>query len=104
MRPLFNWGEHWLRALNVAQVPSRVGHLFLSIASLLQGLPSNGQLVLPAFLFHASLIALVALYSAFWLRLNLLQTLPLLAVLALVLSVSGYFLLSQLSALRLKQS
>lgn len=70
----------------------------------MQGLFSNSnQLAVPAFVFHASLVGLVLLYSAFWLRLNLLQTLPLLAIIAAVLSVSGYFLLSTLAALRLKQ-
>lgn len=70
----------------------------------LQGLSGSGQQTVPAFVFHASLVGLVALYAAFWWRLNLLQTLPLLAALASVLSVSGYFLLSQLAAVRLKES
>ncbi len=74
-----------------------------SLPAVLQGLPGSSQQLVPAFAFHASLVGLVALYSAFWLRLNLLQTLPLLALLATVLSVSGYFLLSQLAAVRLKQ-
>ena len=69
---------------------------------LVQNFPLEGKQVLPAAMFHSGLVALVLLYSAFWFRLNLLQTLTPLALLVVFLAVSGYFLLSQLSLSRLK--
>ena len=58
---------------------------------------------LSALVFHGGLLGLVALYAAFWVRLNLLQTLLPLLVLIVILTGSGYSLLSQQSSLRLKQ-
>lgn len=52
--------------------------------------------------FHGCVGALAALYSLFWLRLNLLQTLPWVAILGLTTAVSGYFHLNNVSCARSK--
>ncbi|GFR49110.1 hypothetical protein Agub_g10906 [Astrephomene gubernaculifera] len=58
---------------------------------------------LASLLFHGGLAAMLVLYLVFWLRLNLVQTLPLAGALGLFVAVSGYLLLSALSAQRLKK-
>jgi len=69
----------------------------------MQGLPTSGAHGLSALVFHGGLVGLVVLYGAFWVRLNLLQTLLPLLGLIVVLTGSGYSLLSRQSTLRLKQ-
>jgi Oligosaccharyltransferase subunit Ribophorin II len=48
--------------------------------------------------FHGGLFGILALYLLFWLRLSLLQLIPLLAVAGLVTAVFGYALLSHLAS------
>ena len=69
---------------------------------MLQGFPATGLSVAAAIAFHGGLAALLGLYALFWLQLNLLQTLPILAVIALFLVVSGFKLLSLQADARLK--
>ena len=52
--------------------------------------------------FHAGIASILGLYLLFWLKLNILQTLPVLAVLALFTTVSGHQALSALAMARAK--
>lgn len=54
--------------------------------------------VVAALGFHAGLFSILALYLLFWVRLSLLQLIPLLAVAGLVTAVFGYGLLSHLAS------
>jgi len=67
-----------------------------------QGWPS-GSASLWAAAFHAGLAAMLGLYAAFWLKLNLLQTLPLAAGLGVCVAGAGYKALSALADARLKK-
>lgn len=69
-----------------------------------QGFPTCGSSLAFASAFHMGLLALGAAYTAFWLHLDLLTTLVPLTLLGVWLSISGYGLLSSLSASRLKQA
>ncbi|KAI7837704.1 hypothetical protein COHA_008497 [Chlorella ohadii] len=60
----------------------------LRIGANLKGFPT-GASFLPAAAFHAGLAAICALYLLFWLQLNLMQTLPILAILGVVTAVFG---------------
>ena len=73
-------------------------------ASFLQGFPSSGPAALCAGGFHTGIAAILVLYALFWFRLNLLQTLPLLAGLGVFTSVVGYRVLSHLSDHRQKSA
>lgn len=53
-------------------------------------------------LFHGSLISMLVLYSLFWVKLNLLQTLPWVAILGGLTAVTGYFHLNAVSLARNK--
>ena len=57
----------------------------------------TGAAALPALAFHAGLAAIMGLYLLFWTSLNLLQTVPLLAVLASATAVFGSTTLGHLS-------
>ena len=54
-----------------------------------QGFPRTGPAALHALGFHAGTATILALYLLFWLRLNLLQTLPTLAALELATMALG---------------
>ncbi|KAL4442492.1 hypothetical protein ABPG77_005076 [Micractinium sp. CCAP 211/92] len=69
----------------------------------LKGFPTDGAGFLAAAGFHTGLAAILGLYVLFWLRLNLMQTLPILAVLAVVTAAFGRSNLIQLAAARQKQ-
>lgn len=71
-------------------------------AACMQGFPSGGGAV-AALAFHGGILAMLLLYTAFWWKLNILQTLPLLAVLGLFTAVAGYYNLSNLAGARLKK-
>ena len=65
------------------------GSIVLRAIFALQGFPTSGPGFLWAAGFHAGLAAVLLLYLLFWAKLNLLQTLPLLSVLALVTTAFG---------------
>lgn len=67
-----------------------------------KGFPANSS-GFWSLLFHGGIGAMLALYLLFWLKLNLAQTLPLIAVLGLVTAFVGYKALSGLAELRLKK-
>ncbi|GAB4816093.1 hypothetical protein N2152v2_003139 [Parachlorella kessleri] len=69
----------------------------------LKGFPS-GPAGLWSLLFQGGLAAILGLYVLFWLRLNLLQTLPVLAVLGVFTAGAGNRALSSLAQSRKKQS
>jgi oligosaccharyltransferase complex subunit delta (ribophorin II) len=62
-----------------------------------QGFPS-GAGFLAAAGFHAGLLAILALYLLFWLKLNMMQTIPALALLAAGTAAAGSSALNQLAA------
>ena len=74
----------------------------LSLPLLLQGFPCSAGFLAAAG-FHLGLLSILALYLLFWIRLNLMQTLPALVVLSAVTAVFGSSTLNQLSAVRQKQ-
>ncbi|KAH7365882.1 hypothetical protein KP509_18G051300 [Ceratopteris richardii] len=63
----------------------------------MKNFPSSGLPVLAALLFHLGIGSILGLYALFWLKLNLFQTLKLLALLGTVLTVPGYYILSHLA-------
>lgn len=63
-----------------------------------RGLPNTAGGAVAALGFHGGLFGILALYLLFWLRLSLLQLIPLLAVAGLVTAVFGYALLSHLAS------
>ncbi|KAL4447820.1 hypothetical protein ABPG75_005039 [Micractinium tetrahymenae] len=77
--------------------------LALRAGANLKGFPTDGAGFLSAAGFHAGLAAILALYVLFWLRLNLMQTLPILAVLAGVTATFGRSTLNHLAAAWQKQ-
>ncbi|KAK9833800.1 hypothetical protein WJX74_006285 [Apatococcus lobatus] len=68
----------------------------------LKGFPQEQVARLSAICFHAGVASILGLYTIFWLGLNLLQTLPVLAVLGLFTAASGYQALSRQANARLK--
>ena len=73
------------------------------IFGVLQGRPKNSLHQMCGLGFHLSLLGILLVYTAFWLQLDLLQTLPLLAMLSLFAMLSGYGLLSFQSSSRQKK-
>ncbi len=73
------------------------------LVALLQGFPRSGPAFVAAVAFHGSIASILALYTLFWLKLNLIQTLPILLVLGIFTTVAGYNALSQQADSRLKQ-
>lgn len=65
--------------------------------------PTSGGGFLAAAGFHSGLALICTLYLLFWIKLNLMQTLPILAVLAAVIAVFGSSLPGHLGAARQKQ-
>lgn len=68
----------------------------------MQGFPSSGGKVVAALGFQGSMVAILGLYILFWLRLDLITLLPLLAALLLVAALFGYNALSSSSAAHIK--
>ena len=68
-----------------------------------QGFPGGGPSLLAAVAFHGGLASVLGLYTLFWLKLNLIQTLPVLMLLGLWTAVAGYHALSRQAEARLKQ-
>ena len=68
----------------------------------LQGFPSDQAAQLFAILFHAGIASILGLYTIFWLGLDLLHTLPILAVLGILTAASGYQALYRQANARLK--
>lgn len=68
-----------------------------------QGFPKDGSGRVAALAFHGGIASILSLYTLFWLKLNLMQTLPLLLVLGVFTTVAGYNALSQQADSRLKQ-
>lgn len=68
----------------------------------LKGFPTDQVAQLAAVCFYAGIASILGLYTVFWLGLNLLHTLPILAVLALLTAGSGYQALSRQANARLK--
>lgn len=52
--------------------------------------------------FHGLLAAMLVLFTVYWLRLNLLQTLPLVVVGGALLAVAGYLHLNRVADARIK--
>lgn len=69
---------------------------------LVQGFPTSGPSFIAAIAFHGGIGSILALYTLFWLRLNLMQTLPILLVLGLFTTIAGYSALSRQAEARLK--
>ena len=67
-----------------------------------QGFPTDQVAQLSAVCFYAGIASILGLYTVFWLGLNLLHTLPVLAVLGLLTAGSGYQALSRQANARLK--
>ncbi|MCO5551030.1 hypothetical protein L7F22_004526 [Adiantum nelumboides] len=63
----------------------------------LKNLPSSGLPALAALFFHLGIASILGLYVLFWLKFNLFQTLKVLAVLATLLTMPGYYILSHLA-------
>lgn len=74
-----------------------------SICVLLQGFPKDGAGRVAAMAFHGGIASILGLYTLFWMKLNLMQTLPWLLVLGIFTTVAGYNALSQQADSRLKQ-
>lgn len=70
---------------------------------LLQGFPNDGSSFMSAVAFHGGIASILGLYTLFWLKLNLMQTLPILLVLGIFTTVAGYNALSRQAEARLKQ-
>ena len=70
---------------------------------MLQAFPKNGPSRLAAIAFHGGIVSILGLYTLFWLKINLIQTLPWLLVLGIFTIVAGYNALSQQADSRLKQ-
>ena len=70
---------------------------------LVQGFPKEGSSRMAAFAFHGGIAGILGLYTLFWLKLNLMQTLPILFALGIFTTVAGYNALSQQADSRLKQ-
>ena len=70
---------------------------------MLQGFPKSGPAFVAAVAFHGGIASILGLYTLFWLRLNLMQTLPVLLVLGIFTIFAGYSALSQQADARLKQ-
>ena len=71
--------------------------------AMLQGFPKTGPAFISAVAFHGGIASILGLYTLFWLRLNLMQTLPILSVLGVFTMGAGYSALSQQADSRLKQ-
>ncbi|PSC69378.1 dolichyl-diphosphooligosaccharide-glycosyltransferase subunit 2 [Micractinium conductrix] len=71
--------------------------LALRAGANVKAFPTDGAGFLLAVAFHGGLAAICALYLLFWLRLNLMQTLPILAVLAALTAGFGSNLLARLA-------
>ena len=56
----------------------------------MQGFPSSGPQVATALGFQGSIVAILGLYVVFWLKLDLITLLPILALLLLLASAFGY--------------
>lgn len=67
----------------------------------MQNFPKSPSLVVPVIGFHAGIGAILVLAAAFWVKLSLLQTLPILGLLAAVTVVVGHRALSGLAQERL---
>lgn len=89
-------------AVVVAPVVLYVG-VALRAGANVKGFPTSGGALLAASGFHLGLLSILALYLLFWLRLNLMQTVPILAVLAVVTSAFGSSTLGHLAGVRQKQ-
>eukprot|EP00250_Pteridium_aquilinum_P024368 c2897_g1_i1 orf=270-2327(+) len=74
----------------------------------IKSFPSSGLPMLAAVVFHVGIASILGLYILFWLKFNLFQTLKLLGVLATLLTVPGYYILSHLadssSAVKIKSA
>jgi oligosaccharyltransferase complex subunit delta (ribophorin II) len=55
-------------------------------------------------LFHGSIAAMLVLYLAFWTHLNLMQTLPIAAVIGVLIMGTGYKSLSAVAEARIEES
>ena len=75
----------------------------MATCAMLQGFPKDGAGRMAAMAFHGGIASILGLYTFFWLKLNLLQTLPWLLVLGIFTTVAGYSALSQQADSRLKQ-
>ena len=75
----------------------------LAACVLLQGFPKDGAGRVAAMAFHGGIASILGLYTLFWMKLNLMQTLPWLLVLGIFTTVAGYNALSQQADSRLKQ-
>lgn len=74
-----------------------------SIGANLKGFPRSGPALVAAVAFHGGIASILGLYTLFWLKLNLIQTLPILLVLGIFTTIAGYNALSQQADFRLKQ-
>ena len=68
-----------------------------------QGFPKAGAGRLAAMAFHGGIASILGLYTLFWVKLDLMQTLPWLLVLGIFTTMAGYNALSQQADSRLKQ-
>ncbi|KAL3162543.1 proteasome regulatory particle base subunit [Trebouxia sp. C0010 RCD-2024] len=83
-----------------------LGLLYLMLSSVganLKGFPKGGASRLAAIAFHGGILSILGLYTLFWLKLNLIQTLPWLLVLGVFTTVAGYNALSRLADSSIKQ-
>ena len=71
--------------------------------AVLQGFPKDGAGRVAAMAFHGGIISIMGLYTLFWTKLNLMQTLPWLLTLGIFTTVAGYNALSHQADARLKQ-
>ena len=74
-----------------------------SFPRFVQGVPTSSAGALRAALFHAGTAAILLLYLLFWVRLNLMQTLPALAALQLATRAAGWGLRVEGGSVRSKQ-
>ena len=112
---------HWPHLRNLAMglwerakiFMSRVGTIILSLMILLWFLSRSSAVNLGAWptasytaaacvVFHGGLASILGLYLLFWTHLNILQTLPILAVLGLLTTISGHQALSGIAENRYK--
>mmetsp|Transcript_31484 Transcript_31484/g.70093 ORF Transcript_31484/g.70093 Transcript_31484/m.70093 type:complete len:292 (-) Transcript_31484:521-1396(-) len=67
------------------------------------GFPKEGSVRTAALAFHGMLAGMLFMYAMFWLKWNLIQTLPRVLLLSIPLAFAGHHLLSGLASTRLKK-
>eukprot|EP00898_Chlorokybus_atmophyticus_P001027 jgi/Chlat1/1925/Chrsp153S02252 len=95
----------WLSSVFTGLVAIPILGLVAALANVgvnFKAFPTSGLSFLGAVGFHAGIVSIVLLYVAFWLKLNLLQTLPILLVLGVITAIFGHKALSDLADTKLK--